>query len=101
MLSKFTAWLDQINETYYNIGYIALVAIVGVLAIVFGFATAEILFGILLKSVSYTVSAVVFLKAAMGPKVDVRKEILEQGNIALAILIAGFFAGLGYSIGGM
>lgn len=89
------------NETHYNLGYLALVALVGILAVIFGFATAEVLLGILMKSATFIVSAVVFLKAAMGPEVDVKKEILEQNNTALAILMAGIFAGLGFSIGGL
>jgi hypothetical protein len=37
----------------------------------------------------------------MGPTVDVKMEILQEKNIALAILVAGFLGGLGFSIGGM
>ena len=94
-------WFNKLNETHFNIGYILLAIIVGVLAVVCGFATAEVLFGILLKSVTYSVSSVIFIKALMGPEVDVKKEILEQNNVALAILVAGFLCGLGFSIGGM
>jgi ABC-type multidrug transport system permease subunit len=94
-------WFDKINETYFNIGYIVIAIIVGVLAVVCGFATAEVLFGILLKSVTYSISAVVFIKSLMGPTVDVKMEILKEKNIALAILVAGFLGGLGFSIGGM
>lgn len=101
MSQTIKEWFDKMNETYYNIGYIGVVTIVGILAIVCGFAPAEVLLGIMLKSVTFTVSSLVFLKASFGPSVDVKKEILEQENVALAILIAGFFAGLGFSIGGM
>ena len=101
MLSKIKAWFGKINETYFNLGYILLTVIVGVLAVVCGFAAAEVIFGVLIKSVIYTVSSIVFLKALMGPDVDVKQEILEQENIALALLVAGFLCGLGFSIGGM
>jgi len=94
-------WFDKINETYFNIGYVVIAIIVGVLAVVCGFATAEVLFGILLKSATYSISAVVFIKSLMGPTVDVKMEILQEKNIALAILVAGFLGGLGFSIGGM
>lgn len=101
MSKTIKEWFDNLNETYYNIGYIFVVIVVGILAIVCGFAPAEVLLGIMLKSVTFTVSSLVFLKASFGPKVDVKQEILVQENVALAILIAGFFAGLGFSIGGM
>jgi ABC-type multidrug transport system permease subunit len=94
-------WFDKLNETYFNLGYILIAIVVGVLAIVFGFATAEVLLGIMLKAVTYTISSVVFMKALMGPEVDVKKEILKNKNTPLAILVAGFLCGLGFSIGGM
>lgn len=101
MLNKIKAFFDKINETYYNVGYLVIVTLVGILSVVCGFGTAEVLLGILLKSVTYTMSSIVFLKALMGPTVDVKKEILEKNNIALAILVAGFFCGCGFSIGGI
>lgn len=101
MLGKIKEWFGKINETHFNIGYILLTIIVGTLAVMSGFATAEILFGILIKAVTYSVSAAVFLKALMGPGVDVKNEILTENNVALAVMVAGFLCGLGFSIGGM
>jgi ABC-type multidrug transport system permease subunit len=97
MFEKIKAWFGKINETHFNVGYILLTIIVGALAVMFGFATAEILFGILIKAVTYSVSAAIFLKALMGPGVDVKKEILTENNVALAVMVAGFLAGLGFT----
>jgi hypothetical protein len=94
-------WFGNFNEAHYNIGYIALTGIVTLIATQFGFIPFEIVSGVLMKSSVYVASSVVFLKALMGPQIDVVKEVKEEHNLALAILIAGFLIGLGFACGGI
>ena len=101
MLDKFKIWFSNLNETHFNLGYIALTIIVTVLATQFGFVSAEIVAGILMKSSTFVATTVIFMKSLMGFQFDILKEIKEDQNIALAIVLAGFMAGLGFSIGGM
>ena len=93
-------FLSNINETHYSIAYIIVTAITIVLATVYGITIAEVIAGILVKSAIYIVSSTVLLKALMGQKVNILKEILEENNIALAIVVAGILLGLGCSISG-
>lgn len=99
-MGKVKEWIGELNETYYNIGYILVTILAGVLAIAFGLATAEVIFGILIKSAIYVISSALFMKALMGPRVDIKKEILTENNIALAILVGSFLVGLGCALSG-
>jgi hypothetical protein len=101
MWDKITTWFSSLNETHFNVGYIVLTILVTVIATQFGFVSAEIVAGILMKSSVFVATTVIFLKSLMGLKFNVMQEITEEHNIALAIVLAGFMAGLGFSIGGM
>lgn len=101
MLTKFKSTIKNLNEFHFNIGYIILTIIVTILATQFGFVSAEIVAGILMKSATFVATSIIFLKSLMGSKYDALKEIRDDQNVALAIVLAGFMAGLGFSIGGL
>lgn len=101
MYKSLKVWLSNLNESHFNIGYIILTVLVTVLATQFGFVSAEIVAGIMMKSSTFVATTVIFFKSLMGWKFDVLVEIKDQQNIALAIVLAGFMAGLGFSVGGM
>lgn len=101
MLQKIKEKFLEFNETHYNIGYIACTILCVFIATSFGIASFEILASLLIKSALYIFSSVMFIKSLMSGKVDLLKEIKEDQNIAIAVLLAGFMAGLGMAIGGI
>ncbi|MDD2230717.1 MAG: hypothetical protein PHY48_15125 [Candidatus Cloacimonetes bacterium] len=101
MLAKITTWFSSLNEQHFNLGYIILTAVIMIINAQFGFISFEIIAGIMIKSSIFVATTVIFLKTLMGVKFDVLKEIKDDQNIALAIVLAGFMAGLGFSIGGL
>lgn len=100
MFEKIKSFLYSLNEAHFSIIVLAIAIAISYVAGITENGTTEVLGNCIVKASTYLISAT-GLTALYGTlKLNVRDEILTEQNVALGILLAGLYLGLGFALGG-
>lgn len=100
MFDKLKLLLFKMNEGHFSAIVLAIAIAISYIAGITEDGMTEVLGNSVVKAATYLIAATGMTALYGTLQLDVKKEILVQHNIALGILLAGLYLGLGFTLGG-